>query len=349
MARYHRPPKVKLWENRQSSFWWVRFYQDGKIRRESTGIPRNEKKRAKEYAAKRQEAALAEHYGFFTSPKRKVVTLKEVLDCYRRRLVPEYGMSKAHIQATLPSLRRWEEELGSDTPIAMVNTKAVEDALIRLTQKHKFSAGTRHHYITYLNSCFIQALGDKLIAEKPYTIKKPVVQEREINWTPDQVQKILESVDWKVAAHRVAAIALTTGLRLGDIKRLDWRDHIDLENQRLDIVTNKRKVRVNLPLHPLLLRWLKENRQLGGAVVPGMTRYISAKVAEFTQAACGTAFYPHDLRYLFANQAKDSMLRQKVLGHKNLVTTARYTRIQQSEIDEQVLSMYQFDGNKSTK
>lgn len=45
MARYHRPPRVKLWKNPQSSHWWLRFYQEGKIRCETTGIPFDEKKR----------------------------------------------------------------------------------------------------------------------------------------------------------------------------------------------------------------------------------------------------------------------------------------------------------------
>ncbi|MCH6562071.1 MAG: tyrosine-type recombinase/integrase [Myxococcales bacterium] len=76
------------------------------------------------------------------------------------------------------------------------------------------------------------AVEEKLIAEMPFKIRMlPVVQRRTARiFTREEIQRLLDSADDRTRA--LLLIASATGMRIGEIRHLQWRD-IDSEQRRI--------------------------------------------------------------------------------------------------------------------
>jgi len=138
-------------------------------------------------------------------------------------------------------------------------------------------------------------------------------------------------------------VALTTGMRRGEILGLKW-DYIKLDNRLIILpVTKNNTVRV-LPINDTLHRILSEMPQKSGYVFGnGNGGHIGNIKHSFTSAcrkAGITDFRFHDLRHTYASHLamRGVHIRalQELLGHKTLIMTQRYSHLAPEQLQNAV-------------
>ena len=152
-------------------------------------------------------------------------------------------------------------------------------------------------------------------------------------------------VKGKISSHAVSAIRLLmlTGCRRNEILRLRW-DEVDLEREELRLRDSKTGPRT-VPLSPPAARVLANRpRERGEAwVIPGGTKgeplqSIDGPWRKLRKATGLEDVRVHDLRHAFASRAlalgENLPVIGKLLGHKQVQTTARYAHLAQDSVKE---------------
>jgi len=131
----------------------------------------------------------------------------------------------------------------------------------------------------------------------------------------------------------VVLLAMNTGLRRGELLKLDWRD-IDLDTRMLTVRAENAKsglqrfVPLNSEAHDVLVRW---QRQRGG--VGDVFGIADAKTAwsRLLDDAGVKDFRFHDLRHHFASRlvraGVDLNTVRELLGHADIKMTLRYAHL----------------------
>jgi integrase len=138
-------------------------------------------------------------------------------------------------------------------------------------------------------------------------------------------------------------VALTTGMRRGEILGLKW-DYIRLDNRLIILpITKNNTVRV-IPINDTLHRILSEMPEKSGYVFSkGNGGHIGDIKHSFT-SVCRKAriqdFRFHDLRHTYASHLamRGVHIRalQELLGHKTLAMTQRYSHLASEQLQNAV-------------
>jgi len=131
-------------------------------------------------------------------------------------------------------------------------------------------------------------------------------------------------------------LALTTGARSGELKRLKWED-IDWERSEAAIHISKNGDRKTLPLIPVVLEELKKIKEattrliFASSIRPDIAYHSDLVWREALKQAKIKKFRFHDLRHTCASylaQNGATLLEiGDVLGHRNLSVTKRYSHL----------------------
>jgi integrase len=127
-------------------------------------------------------------------------------------------------------------------------------------------------------------------------------------------------------------VALTTGMRRGEILGLKW-DYVRLESRFIILPITKNNTSRVVPINDTLHRILSEMPQKSGYVFGnGNGGHVGDIKHSFTSAckrAGITDFRFHDLRHTYASHLamRGVHIRalQELLGHKTLIMTQRYS------------------------
>lgn len=193
----------------------------------------------------------------------------------------------------------------------------------------------------------------KLPAAHPQVnrLRPPEPDGREVFLNPGQARAVAESIVRH--AQPIVALALLTGLRRGNVLRLDWSE-VDLENDRITVRVKSRKPQGRLhsvsllpDARAVLLRLAPDPAERAGRVfrfgqngcdcqwckdhegepIEGIKR--AWRTAREGAGIDGLRF--HDLRHTVAsallNNNHDLHMVQKVLGHADAKTTQRYAHL----------------------
>lgn len=237
---------------------------------------------------------------------------------------------------------------------------------IRCNQEVRFSSSNVQAKAVVLKNFFTywHRLGYPVV--NPYLIPVPEVEEKRPRVAdPKDYRKVIENLEADMRPQGIRNLAIlkiyySTAIRRTELLNLNLKD-IDFEAGTITIKTQKltRDCQRSIPLPPdalqALLRWLKVRNgisyliqdkealfvsldahkfglRLGKSGVNEILRRLSKKlgIAELT---------PHMLRHLFAKDAtikniNNSNLSQ-MLGHRNLNTTRRYTRLFGKDLHKQ--------------
>jgi len=209
----------------------------------------------------------------------------------------------------------------------------IDSEMIRQLKKERLENGnserTVNRYMALLKRLF------NLAIEQGYAKENPVKQvkfysERDTHRSrvlsnAEEIRLLAESPDY---LRCIVLIALHTGLRYGEIKRLKW-NHVDFDRKEITVEKTKGKCVRFIPMNRILLQKLGVLKKLAGR---GEYVFSFRSIRTAFENACKRAkisgFVFHDLRRTFGTrlleQGTDIVTIQRLYGHSSLMVTQLY-------------------------
>lgn len=136
------------------------------------------------------------------------------------------------------------------------------------------------------------------------------------------------------------------GLRVSEMLELTWRD-VDFRNEELKVRKGKGKKRRSVPLTKTLKAVLEGARAQGGKPLPYSDRFAASYAFEQSCNAAGVIFQGkaiHGLRHYCGTKAyqatKDILRVSRLLGHSEIDTTVRYSKLLRKGFDDSYLEEF---------
>ncbi|KJV07021.1 tyrosine-type recombinase/integrase [Methylocucumis oryzae] len=302
------------------------------------------------------ESAIREGRHFKTTEAKRH-TLGDLVDRYIKDVLPT---KPKQTQAQQPQLERWKSELGSYllsdiTPALIVECR---DKLLSETTPHGNirSPATVVRYMAALSHAFTIAVNEwQWLEDSPMRkVKKPKEPKGRVRWLDDgERSKLL--IACKESSNRwlylCVILALSTGMRQGELMGLQWQD-VNLKDGFLILHETKNGERRRVPLTGHALMLLREHakvRRLDTSLLfpsksdPAKPIDLTKPWRNALKLAEINDFHWHDLRhctasYLAMNGASLAEIAE-VLGHKTLNMVKRYAHLSDGHVSNVVASM----------
>ncbi len=297
-------------------------------------------------------------------------TLAELIDRYIRDVLPRKPKSMPRQEA---QLNWWRAQLGfcllSDlTPslIAEYRDRLGREETVKGTER---APATVVRYLAALSHAL--TIGSKeweWLDDSPMKkVSKPKEPRGRVRFLDEEeIERLLEAckISSNPYLYIIVVLALSTGMRHGEILGLSWKD-VNLENKKIVIEETKNGERRAVPLvgHALdlLTEYFNKRREDTSLLFPGKD---SQKITDIRfpwekalQDAMITNFRFHDLRHTFASylamrKATLTELRA-LLGHKSASMTARYSHLSEthgeSVVSDMTKDMFNKKGSEALK
>ena len=209
---------------------------------------------------------------------------------------------------------------------------------------------TAHNYYRAFNGALNAAVREDLIRVNPYTrissadkIKMP--ESKREYMTVHEVKKLIATPMKNEAVKAAYLFSCFCGLRISDITALKWENvYQDGAQTRLEVVMQKTKAPIYLPLSPEALRWMPErgNKSPQDNVFDlPTTSAVNMLIKPWAKAAgINKHFTFHTARHTFATMmltlGADLYTTSKLLGHTDVRMTQVYAKIVNRKKDEAV-------------
>lgn len=305
------------------------------------------------------ESAIRENRHFKVSEAKRH-TLSELIDRYCRDVLIRKKGAKTQLQ----QLTWWKTNIGH-LPLSDVTPPRIAECRDKLNRKitirgTPLSPASVVRYMAALSHALNTAVKEwGWIDDSPMRrVSKPKEPRGRVRYLSDDERiRLLKSckASKNIYIYPIVVLAISTGMRLGEIKGLTW-DDVDLNRGRAILHKTKNGERRAVPITGLALEELMELGKVrridsnllfpskGSATKktknPIDIRYPWEKVIEEAEIE---DFKFHDLRhtaasYLAMNGASLSEMAE-VLGHKTLQMVKRYAHFSESHTDSVVKSM----------
>ncbi len=256
----------------------------------------------------------------------------------------EYGRQRAHNKAYETDNLRYkayvEPSLGKKEPCNIVS---LDVERIRMGMKKEGKAPqTIKHVLALIKRIANFGANQGLCGNIPFRIKAPIVDNKKTeDLSPEELTRLLLAIDDDVNrdAAAIMKLALFTGMRKGEIFKLQWQD-VNFHRGFILISNPKGGMSQEIPLNKEAEKLLKNLPKTKGSpyVFPGKggkQRTSIAPAARRIRAAAGLpeSFRPlHGLRHVYASMLAssgkvDMYTIQKLLTHKSPVMTQRYAHL----------------------
>lgn len=301
------------------------------------------------------EAAMREGRYFKTAEAKKH-TFADLVDRYLKEVLPDRPKNAANTQR---HLQFWNQKLGAlaladITPALLVQLR--NELLAETTRRNKpRSNATVVRYLASISHAFTVAMKDwQWVTDNPVSkISKPRQgRGRERYLSDDERERLLAAC--RASTNRyllpVVVLAISTGMRRGEIMNLHWHD-IDFQRGSILLTATKNDTSRSVPLTGLalmLLQDLAKVRRLDTTLVfygslPNKPMDLKKPWEAAVRQAGLENFRFHDLRhtaasYLAMNGAT-TMEIAAVLGHKTLQMVKRYSHLANSHTAKVVTAM----------
>lgn len=303
--------------------------------------------------AKSTEVAIREGR-HFAHAEAKRHTVAETIDRYEREVLPRKRPSTQESQRYL--LRWWKQRLGPVT-LAEVNTPLVVEKRSELLAEPKRQGGQRSNAIA---NRYLALLSHVLaIAEREWQwidsnpcrriSKLPESRGRDRWLDDDERDALLEACKSSAepALYPIVVLALSTGMRKGEISGLKWSD-VDFERRRIILKQTKNGRTRSVPLvghaRDVLREWGRTRRIDNLLVFPGRPVPDGARQLDFrhswvkaVKAAELADFRFHDLRHSAASYLAMTGASQRdimeICGHLTPTMAARYSHLSERHVD----------------
>jgi integrase len=224
-------------------------------------------------------------------------------------------------------------------------------------EKEGAAPATANRELSFLKSILYMAEADELIPSNPIrgrrVKKQPENNQREktileLGLDDEKLRRLVNSAADYLKP--ILKLALTTGMRQGEILKLKWKDvNFPLQRIRIPAENAKSKKERIVPIDPGLCVELDSQPRKGEYIFfNSETKTRIKDVRKVFKAACKTAKIEigrkkglvfHDLRHLAAYylvKATDIVTASKILGHASLDMTLRYVHPTEKDKHEAV-------------
>jgi len=218
---------------------------------------------------------------------------------------------------------------------------------------------TVNREITIMKKMFNLAIDWKLTYENPVTkvklFSEKDTQKERILTEEEELELLAESPDY---LKPILVVALTTGMRRGEILNLRWKQ-VDMKKRQIRVEETKSGKNRTIPINDVLFKELLQIKQSSGKSVfifPNpKTEKPYSEVKKSFKKACGRAGIEdlrfHDLRHTFATRLIESgvdiITVRDLLGHFSVRVTQRYTHTNQKQMKNAVQLLAQKALNKA--
>lgn len=294
--------------------------------------------KAKEFVY-RTEIAIKEGRYLKNSKKR---TVGNLIDRYIRDVLPQKPKSESRQRA---QLIWWKEKIG-DVPLTEVSPSMIvkyRDQLLKETTVKGIlrSPSTVVRYLAALSHAFSVASKEwEWIDDSPIRkVTKPKEPRGRVRFLDEEErERLLQACQESKNSYLyiVVVLALSTGMRHGEIMNLTWKD-VDFQGQRITLQETKNNERRVIPLVGLAMDLLQKHAEGSRSelLFPGKDpkRPVDLRFAwEKALKESGVQdFRFHDLRHTFASylaMGKATLTELRILmGHKSPSMTARYSHL----------------------
>ena len=309
------------------------------------------------------ESAIRDGRYFKTSKARKH-TLAELIDRYKRDILPNKSRSSEHAKNQGAQLDWWKGQIGSYTLANVTPTLIAETrdklANVEIRKDIKRSPSTIVRYMAALSHAFTIAIREwGWVDDSPMRkVTKPKEPRGRVRFLSDDERKALLAackVSDSKYLYPVVVLALSTGMRQSEILELTW-DAVDLHRSCIILQKTKNNERRNVPLtghaHEIVKSLHDAIPKDTKLLFPGINVKERQKPFDLrkpwlnvVKAANLSDFRFHDLRhsaasYLAMNGASLAEIAE-VLGHKTLQMVKRYAHLSDAHTSKVVAAMNQ--------
>jgi len=293
------------------------------------------------------EAAIREGRYFKTTEARKH-TLAEAIDRYQESVLP----AKKDRKKQAAQLDMWKVEIGAYT-LAEVTPSLLGEVRDKLAKDR--SPATVVRYLAVISHLFTIAVNEwGWLEDNPMRkVRKPKEPRGRVRILSDEERKSLLDAckkSNKPYLHTVVVLALSTGMRQGEVMSLRWQD-IDLNKGLITLHETKNDERRTVPLSGYALELLTEHSKVRrldtDLLFPGKNPQKPLLIRSSWLAAIKKAnisdFRFHDLRHSAASYLAMSGATltdiSAILGHKTLQMVKRYSHLTEQHTAKVVTAM----------
>ncbi len=285
--------------------------------------------------------------------KVKKVRILDWLETFGKRQERRGKKDRHQISVTMEAVRQYA---GTNITLEQVDRAFCEGFLDFLVNGYKpkrvekLNMNTACNYYRVLNSAFNEAVRNDLMKSNPFTklsssdkLKRPESQREYM--TIEEVKKLIETPLPDEDVKSAYLFSCFCGLRFSDIRGLKWKNvNLEGEQARLQIVMQKTKLPIYLPLSKQALKWIPErgNKTDEDHVfdLPSDSR-VNILIKPWAKAAgINKKFTFHTARHTFATMmltlGADLYTTSKLLGHTDIRMTQVYAKIVNKKKDEAV-------------
>src|SRR5438067_9426361 len=314
---------------KRGNSWCVGFVVNGRRVRETVGP---NKKIAERVLSLRMTQVLENSY-FPPNRQSGRMPFKDFAQMYLER---EGALLKS-IRTDRNRVLAWAREFGN-RPLGQITRTEIE--AWRREKMARCRPATINRDLSRLRRMFSLAVEWELLEESPMAgirfLRENNARTRYLSL--EECQRLIASC---IAPHirALVAIALHSGMRLGEILNLCWHD-LDFESGFILVRDSKNGEARHVPMDTSLSALLRAyphrlgtdlvfSSSRGGRIVDVRTRFLNA-----CKRAGLTDLHFHDLRHTFASQfvmaGGDLYILKEILGHKSITMTQRYAHLSPS-------------------
>ncbi len=318
---------------KQNEKWYVQYSFRGQRYKKAVG---KSKKKAKEVLRKIEADIVNDT---FDLPARRKMSFDELAD-YWLENYSKVSNAPSQYEKNGERIENHLKPCFGKVEISHITPRMIDE--YKNTKHGELSPATVNRTLAILRKMFNDAIRWGFMSQNPMRFVRQLREQQNgfDFYTEEEVRLFLENTS--SAFFQIACCAVYTGMRVGEIVALKWKD-VDLERRIITVeksrsgATKSRKVR-HIPLNSRLLKVLAELKRKAesGFVFPdanGEMRSIDFR-AEMRKAAENAGIRKvrmHDLRHTFASnyvvKGGNIVSLQKILGHSTINMTLRYAHL----------------------
>ena len=321
-CRYNETMKKPwIYKRKNIKGWWVGWYEGGK--RKAKALP---------------SKALAEHFRNIKYTQLNSDVFTSVVDFDWRQMIEEYrqckqveGLVDASIYEVLLTLRHFKRIAGPNSSREI--TQQNLDTFV-LKRSEEVGRNTLNKDIRNLHAFLNWAVKNRFVASGLEIKKVKVPQKPVVSLSPKQVRDLIKLVSEYPTLRLRVLLAVTTGLRRGDIEAIRIGDiHFD----RSTITTHNRKAKKSMAERPVPEQITTGLSNYVAALPDGQEllfadRFSPKKWAKIRRKAGLPDLKFHDLRKTFASllaqRGVSTAVTQRLLEHSSpQLTNQVYTNV----------------------